>query len=97
MPSYVVLYQFTDQAIKNIKELPQEIGEAHQAIEDMGGKVVALYGLMGQYDAIGIYEFPSDEVAVTFLLGMGATGNVRTTTLKAFPHKEFAALVSKLP
>ena len=97
MPAYVVLYQFTDQGIKNIKELPQGIERAHKAIEDMGGNVVACYGLMGQYDAIGIYEVPSDEVAMTFLLGMGASGNVRTTTLKAFPYEQFSELVNRLP
>ncbi len=97
MPAYVVLYQFTDQGMKNIKELPQGIEQAHKAIEAMGGSVVACYSLMGQYDSIGIYEFPSDEVAMTFLLRAGANGNVRTTTLKAFPYEQFSELVSKLP
>ena len=97
MPAYVVLYQFTDQTMKNIKEVGQGIDQAHQTIEAMGGSVVACYGLMGQYDSIGIYEFPSDEVAMTFLLGMGASGNVRTTTLKAFPYEQFSELASKLP
>jgi uncharacterized protein with GYD domain len=97
MPAYVVLFQFTDQGIQNIKEHPQGIEQAHKTIEAMGGKVVAGYWVMGQYDSIGIYEFPSDEVAMTFLLGVGATGNVRTTTLKAFTYEQFSELVSKLP
>jgi len=99
MPAYLVLYNFTDQAMKNIKQMPDGIEQAHQAIESMGGKVVACYSLMGQYDALGIYELPSDEVAMGFLLGMGATGNVRTTTLKAFPYDydQFSELVSRLP
>jgi uncharacterized protein with GYD domain len=46
---------------------------------------------------VGIAEFPSDEVAVAFLLSLGAAGNVRTTTLKAFNMQEFAAILGKLP
>jgi len=99
MPAYLVLYNFTDQAMKNIKQMPDGIEQAHQTIESMGGKVVACCSLMGQYDALGIYELPSDEVAMGFLLGMGATGSVRTTTLKAFPYDydQFSELVSRLP
>jgi len=99
MPAYLVLYSFTDQAMKNIKQMPDGIEQAHKTIEAMGGKVLACCSLMGQYDSMGLYEFPSDEVAMTFLLGMGATGSVRTTTLKAFPYdyNQFSELVSRLP
>lgn len=99
MPAYLVLYSFTDQAMKDIKQMPDGIEQAHKTIEAMGGKVLACCSLMGQYDAMGLYEFPSDEVAMTFLLGMGATGSVRTTTLKAFPYdyNQFSELVSRLP
>jgi uncharacterized protein with GYD domain len=34
---------------------------------------------------------------MTFLLGLGSLGNVRTTTLKAFTREEFAEIVKKLP
>ena len=97
MPAYLVLYNFTDQAMKNIKELPQGIEQAHQAIGAMGGKVLACYLVMGEYDSVGIYEFPSDEVAMGFLFGMGATGVARTTTLKAFTPEAVAEIVKGLP
>ena len=97
MPAYLVLYNFTDQAMKNIKELPQGIAQAHQAIEAMGGKVLACYLVMGEYDSVGIYELPSDEVAMGFLFGMGATGVARTTTLKAFTPEAVAEIVKGLP
>ena len=51
---------------------------------------------MGEYDYVGIAEAPSDEVALPFLVGIGAAGNVKTTTLKAFKLEEFASLNSKL-
>ena len=34
---------------------------------------------------------------MTFALALGALGNVRTKTLKAFTTEEFANIVSKLP
>ena len=46
---------------------------------------------------MGIGEAPSDEVAMTFGLGLGSQGNVRTTKLKAFTTEEFKQIVNKLP
>jgi len=52
---------------------------------------------MGEYDAVAIVEAPSDEVLMTHMAGVGAQGEIRTTTLRAFPTEEFAEMVKKLP
>jgi len=89
--------KFTDQGIKEIKEAPERIEKAFKTLEAMGGRIVEFYTTMGEYDYVAIAEGPSDEVAMTFLLGLGAAGNVRTTTLKAFNREEFVKLVKRLP
>jgi uncharacterized protein with GYD domain len=97
MPTYITLMKLTDQGIKNIKDAPQRVEEGIKAIEAMGGKLIGFWAVMGEYDYIAVAEGPSDENAVTFNLGLGAGGNVRTTTLKAFTREEFAEIVKKLP
>ena len=97
MPTYIGLYKMTDQGIKNIKDAPDRVKEAIGAVEAMGGKVIGVYAVMGEYDYVTIGEFPSDEVAMTFNLALGARGNVRTKTLKAFTAEEFVGIVKKLP
>jgi uncharacterized protein with GYD domain len=97
MPTYITLYKFTDQGIKGIKEIPQRIEDAIKNYEAMGGKVVGVYAVMGEYDFVAIGEVPSDEIAMTFALALGSRGDVRTTTLKAFTKEQFAAMVKKLP
>lgn len=97
MPTYIALYKLTEQGIKGIKNAPQRFEQGVKAVEKMGGKVLGFYAVMGEYDYVGIGEFPNDEVAMTHSLGLGSLGNVRTTTLKAFPMGEFAKLVKKLP
>ena len=52
---------------------------------------------MGRYDLVAVVEGRSDQVATGVLLGLGAAGNVRTTTLKAFSMEEFAAMLQRLP
>ena len=97
MPTYIGLYKLTDQGIKAIKEAPGRVEAAIKGAEKMGGKVIGVYVVMGEYDYVIIGEFPSDEVATTFALALGSLGNVRTTTLRAYTKEEFAAMVKKLP
>lgn len=97
MPTYVALMKLTDQGAKDIKNAPKRAQDFIKGLEAMGGKLLGFYLTMGEYDYVGIAEAPSDEVALTFLAGLGAAGNVRTTTMKAFKMEEFNALVKKLP
>jgi uncharacterized protein with GYD domain len=96
MPTYVSLMKLTEQGIKDIKKAPERVAEASKAMEALGGKLLGFYLVMGEYDYVSISEGPSDQVAMTFLLGLGATGNVRTTTLKAFTLEEFTAMVKNM-
>jgi len=97
MPIIICLYKLTDQGVKNIKETPQQIEENIKGFEAVGGKVLGVYSVMGEYDFVAIGETPSDEVAMTFALAVGSAGDVRTTTLKAFTKEEFSEIVKKLP
>jgi uncharacterized protein with GYD domain len=96
MPTYVVLSNYTDQGIRTIKDTSKRIQNMKNVTEKAGGKVVASYSLMGQYDRLLIMEAPNDDVAAIVVLSMGVLGNTRTTTMKAFTNEEFVKIVSKL-
>jgi len=97
MQTYILLIKLTEQGIKDIKNAPKRIELATQSLEAMGGMMIGVYAVMGEYDYVAIGEAPSDEVAMRFLLGLGALGNARTTTLKAFKKEEFVGIVKKMP
>jgi uncharacterized protein with GYD domain len=97
MPTYISLYKWTEQGVKNVKDAPARIAAAMKSAEAMGGKTIAIYVVMGEYDLVGIAEFPGDEAAVAYSLALSSLGNVRTTSLKAFTPAEFAEIVKKLP
>lgn len=97
MGTYILLANFTDQGIRNIKDSPKRAEAARQAIQGMGGDMKGLYLTMGGYDLVVIMEAPSDEVMAKFAMTIGAQGNVRTTTLKAFSESQFAEIVAGLP
>lgn len=84
MQLYIILMNLTDQGIRTVKDSTQLIAEAKKAFEKQGGVVTGVYLTMGEWDYVAICEAPSEEVAVSFVLALGATGNVRTHTIRAF-------------
>jgi uncharacterized protein with GYD domain len=97
MPTYITFSKITEQGIREIKNAPEQIAQMRKAAEAMGGKILAFYLTLGDYDFVGIAEWPNDEMAMAFLLQLNALGGVKTTTLKAFTLDEFARIVQKLP
>ncbi len=96
MATYIVLGQFTDQGIRNIKDTTKR-AEAVKALgKKAGATVKAIYWTLGQYDVATIVEAPDDESVHTLLLGIGAAGNVRTQTLRAFTAEEMGALLGRM-
>ncbi len=89
MPTYVMLANWTDQGMRAIGDSPKRVDTAKKTLEEMGGQFRSVYMTMGMYDLIMIYDAPDDAVAARFTLMLGKLGNVRTTSLKAFPEEAY--------
>lgn len=96
MTRFIILGNFTEQGIKNIKDVSKRDESARRMIEEAGGKM-QLYYTLGEYDFIAIIELPKDEDIVKFLFQVGSLGNVRTKTLKAWSESEISDIASLIP
>jgi len=97
MPHYIALYRYTQKGIEHIKESPARLDAAKKAMEAAGGKLIGFYLTMGQYDAVGIAEFPNDEAVAKLAFAACSQGYVRTETLRAFTEVEFRKMIASLP
>ena len=96
MGKYVLLLNWTDQGIRNVKDTIKRAESFRSYLEKRGGKLSDILYTFGQYDIVAIAELPSDEMAMSVSLGTGALGNVRVTTLKAFNLDETRRIVDEL-
>ena len=94
MPYFVVLGSWTDQGIKNVKDVPERVKKTREMFAKAGGKM-EMYFTLGKADFVGIVEVPKDEDAAMVLLCIGSMGNVRTKTMRAWSEAEFAKLLSE--
>lgn len=95
MAHYIILGNFTEQGIKNVRQVPKRDEEARRMIEQAGGKM-QIYYTLGEYDFVAITEMPDDEAVMKFLLQAGSLGNVRTKTLKAWTESDSAKVISQV-
>jgi uncharacterized protein with GYD domain len=96
MTIYVMLANYTDQGIRNVKESPRRLDTAKKLLKDMGGEFKSIFLTMGDHDLVAIYEAPDDAVAARFTMQLGMLGNVRTKTLKAFPEAAYREIIASL-
>jgi uncharacterized protein with GYD domain len=97
MATYISLVNYTDQGIRNIKDSPKRLAEVKKLAKAFGGNLKQFFLTMGGYDIVVVVDLPGDEAAAKFVLTIGAAGNVRTTTLKAFSESEYRKIIAALP
>ena len=97
MAKYVVLVTLTEQALRDMKSAPDRTKGAQALARSVGGEMIETYFTLGQYDIVGIMDFPNDAAAVKYALSIGALGNARTATMRAFTSAEFGEILGSLP
>jgi uncharacterized protein with GYD domain len=92
--TYVCLIQFKDQGFGISKTRAKRGDAAIAEAEKMGIKTLQEYWPVGAYDVI--YEAPDDETMSAFILKVGALGNVKGQTLRAFRRNEMEEILSRI-
>jgi uncharacterized protein with GYD domain len=83
MPTYVVLVNWTDQGIRNVKHTIERTDSGGEIAEKHGLKLEQTYWMVGAYDMVTVFEPPGDEAMSAHLLEIGSLGNVRTNHAKS--------------
>ena len=96
MTTYIILINWTEQGVRDVRASPKRLDAAKKLIGDMGGSFKAFYLTMGDCDMVAVVEAPDDAVVARFGLMLGSGGNVRTRTLKAFPEAAYREIIASL-
>ncbi len=97
MPTFICLLNWTDQGAKTAKDADKRYRASQALAEKLGGKLLSSHITTGQYDVIATLEMPDGQAMVKFSVALSASGNARTTTVRAYPPEEFASLAAAAP
>lgn len=96
MATYLVLCNFTEQGIRNIKETTNRADAVRRMAKEFNVTVKDIYWTLGEYDVATIFEAPDDASVTALCLAIGQMGNVRTQMLRAFNADEMRNVVARV-
>lgn len=97
MPTYVSLLHWTDQGIRKVKQTTKRAKALQAMAGKMKVKVREIHWTIGRYDVVVVMDAPDDEAISRLMLGLGALGNVRSETLRAYSPQEMTRLLKGMP
>ena len=97
MPTYVVLYKFTTEGVKNIRDSIKRAGRVRQQNAAAGFKIQEVLWTQGPYDMVAIVEAPTEEQMMGAMLNVVSAGNVTSTTMRAFDATAMSRILATVP
>ncbi len=89
MQTFITLWKFTKEGLIDIRNTPERFKSTCDIVTSLGGKVVAAYGLLGEYDVMTIIEMPDEKAATAAVVRICSKGRVLAHTMVALPMDEF--------
>jgi uncharacterized protein with GYD domain len=96
MGKYVLLGNWTDQGIRDVRNTVKRSRAAREAFAAMGVNAREWFFTLGPYDVVLTVDAPDDETLTRATLALAIQGNLRTTTMRGFGEKEMESLLSSL-
>ena len=93
MQAYVTLYKYKGP-VKGGG--PERFEKVKQIVADEKGIILQIYGLLGNYDALTVAEFPDNRTAMRAALRIGNLINAQTNTMGAVEGEQFLQIMSEL-
>jgi uncharacterized protein with GYD domain len=97
MLTFMCFLNWTEKAAMAAKDAPKRHAAAKALAEKLGGRLLSGYVTTGQYDVVLTLEMPNGDAMTKFAIALMATGNARTTTVRAMSPEEFGKLAAEAP
>jgi uncharacterized protein with GYD domain len=97
MATFITTLHFTEQGIKAVRDTCERAAAFKATAEKLGAKVTGIYWTLGAFDGVLVCEAPDEATATAALLHLGALGNLRTQTARAFDAAEMQKILGLLP
>jgi uncharacterized protein with GYD domain len=94
---FISSINWTEQGIRSIKDAPKRAQAARDVAKKMGVEIKEIYLTSGDTDMVAILETANGDNVAKFAMAIGAMGNIRTRTVRAWTQAEMQKMISELP
>jgi uncharacterized protein with GYD domain len=92
MATFLMFGKYSAQAVKEAS--PKRTKAAESLIKKLGGKIKAVYALLGEIDLLVVVDLPGIEAAFQASVSLGKMTGISFTTCPAIPVEEFDKIIS---
>ena len=96
MSTYVTLWKYTKDGLIDMRKTPERFEVVKKIINDAGGKLLSIYGLIGEYDVITIMEVLDEKVAASTILKICSKGRITSQTMTALTIDDFLKIAKEV-
>ena len=97
MPTFILSLNWTEQGIRSVKDSPKRAQAARDLGKKLGVEIKQVFLTSGESDLLLVVDAADGDRIAKFALSLGAQGNVRTRTARAWSEAEFQKLLAELP
>ena len=91
MSTFFMFGNYCDESLQTMSTDRTE--KSVQLLQDMGGKVVAMYALLGEHDLVIIVDLPDIEQAIRASVALAKMSGIAFSTAPAITVAEFDKLL----
>jgi uncharacterized protein with GYD domain len=93
---YISLMRLTDKGLAELSGSANRRKVSEDRVAALGGRSIAFYAVMGGYDFVQVFEMPSNEAMMRYVLTARRDGHVDPLILPAFDTDTYAQIVKQI-
>lgn len=94
MATFLMLGKYSSEALEGISA--ERTVQGVDLVQKFGGKIKAMYALLGEYDMAAIVEYPGTEQAMQASVALSKLSKISFTTAPAVAVEDFDKLMGEV-
>jgi len=91
---YVSLMRLTQKGLDELTDSAKRRKVSEERVAALGGRSIAFYALLGNYDFMQVFEMPSNEAMMEYVLTARRDGHVEPLILPAFDTETYGQILN---
>lgn len=91
---YVSLMRLTQKGLDELTDSARRRKVSEERVAALGGRSIAFYALLGNYDFMQVFEMPSNEAMMQYVLTARRDGHVEPLILPAFDTETYGQILN---
>lgn len=93
---YVSLMRLTQKGLTELTDSAKRRKVSEDRVAALGGRSIAFYALLGPYDFVQVFEMPSNEAMMQYVLTARRDGHVEPLILPAFDTDTYGQILTAI-